>query len=206
MYWSDLLPPSHTACPFYDPPLYFIPPLHILAGAQGGGVRVEIEFLRISHGGGGVLNFEPFRGNIWKSILVAWWHKLQVTSPYCICQQLSNWFKSIKGGNSIWIFCNLFLARIGDSSAKDCCHFQFSPLCWKYFIVGPRNSTRSEGTSKLRVRQTEMIRRENLLQRKDFCFAVSSSLCATKHIVCNKTHCVQQNTAQCVYPQKKHLT
>ena len=58
MYWSDLLPPSHTACPFYDPPLYFIPPLHILAGAQGGGVRVEIEFLRISHGGG-------FRPELW---------------------------------------------------------------------------------------------------------------------------------------------
>ena len=66
MYWSDLLPPAHPACPFYDPSLYFIPQHTYLPGAGWG----EIEFLRISHGGAVVLNFEPFRESIWKSILL----------------------------------------------------------------------------------------------------------------------------------------
>ena len=125
MYWSDLLPPAHPACPFYDPSLYFIPQHTYLPGAGWG----EIEFLRISHGGGVVLNFEPFRGNIWTSILVvvifvyiiyiffccwldclellAFWFSRKIhigsggtapsdISPYCVCQQLWNWFKSIK--------------------------------------------------------------------------------------------------------------
>ena len=50
---------------------YILPPLYTyLPSTQQGGVLREIEFLRIGHGGGAVLNFEPFRGNIRKSILV----------------------------------------------------------------------------------------------------------------------------------------
>ena len=82
--------------PFMIPP-YILFPLHtyLPRGAAGG-----IEFLRSSHGG--KLRSEVCalsQNEIWNSILVVV-APLQVTSPYCVCQQLWNWFKSIKGRKS----------------------------------------------------------------------------------------------------------